>query len=223
MPAPAQRHVVVGPFVQNAYLLSCPETKEGILVDAGWEPEEQLAMVADAGVTLKAVVATHGHIDHVWGASTICAAAKVPFLMHPDDLYWLEGLDGQARLFGLEPPPAAPPDPVPLRDGEVIAFGTVTLRVIHTPGHTPGSVCLHDGAGNLWTGDTLFQGSIGRTDLPGGDFNTLSRSIRGALFTLPGATEAHPGHGPSTRIDLEKRGNPFVGDDAGRDPFRVLR
>lgn len=223
MPAPSFRHVVVGPFVQNAYLLSCPETKEGVLVDAGWEPEEQLEMIREEGVTLKAVIATHGHIDHVWGATTVCAALNVPFLMHADDLFWLDGLDAQARLFGLEPPPGRPESKASLRDGEIIEFGSVRLRVIHTPGHTPGSVCLHDGDGNLWTGDTLFQGSVGRTDLPGGNFDTLAHSIRAALFTLPAGTVVHPGHGPSTRIDLERRSNPFVGEDAGGNPFRVLR
>jgi len=209
------RHVVVGPFVQNAYLAWCPRAKEGVIVDAGWEPGRILAMAAEEEVRVVAVVATHGHIDHVWGAAEVCRAAKAPFRMHRADLYWLEALDRQAAMFGLEPPPGTPSLDGEIGDGEVIRFGGCALTAIHTPGHTPGSVCLHDGAGNLLTGDTLFQGSIGRTDFPGGDFGAIVRSIRERLFALPPATEVHPGHGPGTTLAEERRANPFVGDRAG--------
>ncbi len=218
MPAVHSRHVVVGPFVQNVYLLWCGETMEGVLVDPGWEPERILAMAEDAGVSVKAVLATHGHIDHVWGAVPVCEATGAPFRMHPGDLYWLEALDRQAEMFGLEPPPATPSVDEPLAGGDVVRFGRVSLQVLHTPGHTPGSVSFHDGAGSLWTGDTLFHGSIGRTDFPGGDFPTIRRSIREGLFALPADTTVFPGHGPATRLGAEKRENPFVGDDAGDGP-----
>jgi len=212
--APSVRSIVVGPFAQNVHLVSCPRTREGILVDPGWEPEKALALVAEEKVRVLEVIATHGHIDHVWGAVPVCRATKAPFRMHPADQYWLDALDRQAEMFGLEPPPGTPAIDRPLADGEAIAFGDVTLTVIHTPGHTPGSVCLHDGGRTLFTGDLLFQGSIGRTDFPGGDFQAIVRSIRRKVFALDPATVVHSGHGPTTTVGEEKAGNPFVGDGA---------
>jgi glyoxylase-like metal-dependent hydrolase (beta-lactamase superfamily II) len=209
-------HVVVGPFVQNVWLAWCPKTKEGVLVDPGFEPGKALALVKKHGVKVVAVVATHGHIDHVWGAIPICRALKAPFRMHRGDDYWLKALDQQAAMFGLEASEGAAPVDADLHDGDRISFGDVSLEVIHTPGHTPGSVCLHDGAGTLFTGDLLFQGSIGRTDFPGGDFPTIVKSIRGRVFALDPATRVLPGHGPETTVGQEKANNPFVGD--GADP-----
>lgn len=206
--------IVVGPFAQNVHLVWCPRTREGILVDPGFEPEKALALVEEHGVKVKEVVATHGHIDHVWGATAVCAATKAPFRMHPGDQYWLDALDRQAAMFGLEAPPGTPVIDRPLADGETISFGDVTLTVIHTPGHTPGSVCLHDGARTLFTGDLLFAGSIGRTDFPGGDFRTIVKSIRKRVFALDPRTVVHCGHGPTTTVGEEKDSNPFVGDGA---------
>jgi len=209
------RSVVVGPFVQNVYLAWCPRTRDGVVVDAGWEPGRTLEMVREEKVRVVAVLATHGHIDHVWGASEVAAATGAPFRMHADDGYWLKALDRQAAMFGLKPAPGTPDNAAPLADGDRVAFGDIALEAIHTPGHTPGSVCLHDGAGTVFTGDTLFRESIGRTDLPGGDFGTIVRSIRGRLFALPEETEILPGHHEPTTVGRERRSNPFVGDRAG--------
>ena len=214
MTVPEIRSLVVGPFAQNVYLAFCPRTREGIVVDPGWEPERTIALVAKEGVKVLEVVATHGHIDHVFGAVAICAAAKAPFRMHPGDRYWLDSLDRQATMFGLEAPAGTPVLDRPLADGDAIRFGDVSLKVIHTPGHTPGGVCLHDGTATLFTGDLLFQGSIGRTDFPGGDFRALVKSIRRRVFALDPATRVLPGHGPQTTVGEEKAHNPFVGDGA---------
>jgi glyoxylase-like metal-dependent hydrolase (beta-lactamase superfamily II) len=215
MATPEIRTVVVGPFVQNVHLVSCPRTREGVLIDPGFEPEKALALVAKAKVKVLEVIATHGHIDHVWGAVPICRALKAPFRMHPADQYWLDALPKQAEMFALEPAPAIPVIDRPLADGEEIRFGDVVLRAIATPGHTPGSVCLHDGAGALFSGDTLFREGIGRTDFPGGSFKEIAKSIRQRLFALPPDTVVHCGHGPTTLVGEEKAGNPFVGDVAG--------
>jgi glyoxylase-like metal-dependent hydrolase (beta-lactamase superfamily II) len=209
------RSVVVGPFAENVYLAWCPRTKEGVIVDPGFEPEKVLRLVESEGVKVREVIATHGHIDHVWGAVPVCRATGAPFRMHPADLYWLEALERQAATFDLEPPPAVPEIDRPVADGDLFSFGDATLRAIHTPGHTPGSVCLHDGAGTLFTGDLLFQGSIGRTDFPGGDFPTIVRSIRERVFSLDHGTLVLPGHGPETTVAEERAMNPFVGDGVG--------
>ena len=214
-PAPEVRRVVVGPFVQNVFLAFCPRTREGVLIDPGFEPEKALRLVAKEKVKVLEVIATHGHIDHVWGAVPICRETKAPFRMHPADLYWVEALDRQAEMFGLEPAPGTPEIDRPIGEGDVVRFGDCSLRALHTPGHTPGSVCLHDGAGTLFTGDLLFQGSIGRTDFPGGDFATIVESIRGKVFALDAGTCVHCGHGPDTTVGAEKSSNPFVGDPAG--------
>jgi glyoxylase-like metal-dependent hydrolase (beta-lactamase superfamily II) len=215
MPACAIRTFVVGPFVQNCHLVFCPESREGIVIDPGFEPGVVLAAVAEERVKVLEVIATHGHIDHVWGAVPVREATGAPFRMHPADRYWLDALEQQAAMFGLEPPPGVPDIDRPLGDGDEVRFGGTTLRAIHTPGHTPGSVCLHDGAGSLFTGDLLFQGSIGRTDFPGGDFDAIVKSIRERVFTLPPDTVVHSGHGPTTRVGEERAGNPFVGDGCG--------
>ena len=215
---PEIRRLVVGPFVQNVFLAFCPRTKDGVIVDPGFEPERALRLVEEEGVRVREVIATHGHIDHCWGAVPICGSTGAPFRMHDADLYWIDALDRQAEMFGLEPPPGRPALDRPLADGETIRFGDCALRVVHTPGHTPGSVCLHDGKRTLFSGDLLFQGSVGRTDFPGGDTATLVKSIRERVFAMDAATLVLPGHGPDTTVGEEKRTNPFVGDDAGPPP-----
>ena len=216
MPVPEIRTIVVGPFVQNVHLVFCPRTREGIVVDPGFEPERTLALVKKEKVKVLEVIATHGHIDHCWGAVPICRELKAPFLMNSGDQYWLDALEGQAEMFGLEPPPATPRIEREIGQGDEVRFGDVTLTAIHTPGHTPGSVCLHHAEGKvLFTGDLLFQGSIGRTDFPGGDFPTIERSIRERIFTLEAGTVCHCGHGPTTDIGTERETNPFVGGRMG--------
>jgi hydroxyacylglutathione hydrolase len=216
--APEIRSLCVGPFAQNVHLAFCPRTREGVIVDPGFEPEKILAVVREEKVRVVEVVATHGHIDHCWGAVPVCRETKAPFRMHPGDLYWVEALAKQAAMFGLEPAPGVPAIARPVADGDAIRFGDCALAAIHTPGHTPGSVCLHDpGAGILFTGDLLFEGSVGRTDFPGGDFGELRASIRDRVFALPPATRCLCGHGPDTTVGEEKSSNPFVGDGAEGD------
>ena len=215
MPRMKVRSVVVGPFVENVYVAWCAATREGVVIDPGFEPERVLEVIAEEKLKIVEVIATHGHIDHVWGAVPICKATGAPFRMHVGDQYWLDALEKQAETFGLEPAPATPVIDRAIADGDSFAFGRRTLKAIHTPGHTPGSVCLHDGEGTLFTGDLLFQGSIGRTDFPGGDFPTIVRSIRDRVFALDPATIVLPGHGPETSVAEEKAMNPFVGDRAG--------
>ena len=213
--APLETRVVVnGPFVENTFLAWCARTGEGVIIDPGFEPERVLALARKERVKVVQVLATHGHIDHVWGASVVCAATKAPFRMHPADGYWLEALTRQAAMFGLEAPPSLPVVDAPLAEGDRIVLGAATHTTIHTPGPTPRGVCFHDGHGILFSGDLLFQGSIGRTDFPGGDFATIVESIRGKVFALPPGTRVLPGHGPETTVGEEKAGNPFVGDGA---------
>lgn len=215
-------HVVTGPFQENSYVLACTETREGILVDPGAEAERIAALVEEEGVRPIAIWATHAHLDHVGAMAELQERYGIPAWVPEGDRDWIEALAQQAQMFGL-PPPRQPRVDGPVVDGAEIAFGHVRGRVIATPGHTQGGSCFwfaNDGV--LITGDTLFVGSIGRTDLPGGDLETLKASIRGRLFALPDEVRFHPGHGEAGRLGDEKRLNPFVGERA-RVGLRVPR
>jgi hydroxyacylglutathione hydrolase len=205
-------HVVTGMFMENCFLVACEETREGVIIDPGDEAERIVEMVERHGVTPVRVLNTHAHIDHVGAVAEICRHYDIPFEVHRGEEENLAHLASHAAVFGL----AAPEQPVVFAfiedDGEY-AIGNGTLEVIPTPGHTPGGVSFH-GDTFVIAGDTLFQQSIGRTDLPGGDFATLRSSIRDRLFALPPETVVHCGHGPSTTIGKEKASNPFVGDAA---------
>lgn len=156
------------------------------------------------------MVATHTHFDHVLGVDGVRKATKALFLIHPDDLPMLQSMQSRVRQFmGFEVPPPPKVDGY-LKDGDVLKVGNEMMRVLHTPGHSPGSISF-SGDGYVLTGDALFNQSIGRTDLPGGDLKTLKRSIRERLFKLDDDTTVYPGHGPETRIGDEKLANPFVG------------
>ncbi len=200
----------VGPFAENAYFLVEPETGEAIAVDPGDEAPRLLATIRRQGLKIRRILATHGHLDHVGAVAAIRAASGAPFHVHPSDLFLVESIREQAELFGLAPP-AVPTVDGPLRHGDVFTLGprSVSIEVIETPGHSPGSVTLHVG-GDLLVGDVLFEGSIGRTDLPGGDSDTLMASIRERLLVFPDETRVHPGHGPETTIGRERRSNPFL-------------
>ena len=200
--------IVVGRLQTNCYVLQSDSI--ALVIDPGDEPERIIRFLEDIAVKPTHIVATHTHFDHVLGVDTIRAKLKIPFLIHHDDLSMLESMQSRVRQtmgFSVPPPPRVDQF---LEDGQSIEFGQDRLKVIHTPGHSPGSISLA-GQGFVLTGDTLFNQSIGRTDLPGGDLDTLIRSITQRLFNLDDATIVYPGHGPETSIGDEKLANPFVG------------
>ncbi len=203
--------IVVGPFQCNCSIVADEATREAVVVDPGDEGERIARALVRAGVTTVALLHTHGHLDHIGATGELAELTKAPIRLHAADRPLYDRLPEQAAMFGIEAAPPPPPD-APLVDGEVIRFGKSALRVIHTPGHTPGSVCflLQGEKPILFSGDTLFQRSIGRTDLWGGDTEAILASIRRRLFALPGDTPVICGHGPGTTIEEEKRLNPFA-------------
>jgi hydroxyacylglutathione hydrolase len=199
----------VGPIMANCYILGCEDTRIAAVIDPGDEPERILAALARNGLTVGCILNTHGHFDHVGANARLKAATGAEIMIHALDAPMLADLATAGRMFGLRVENSPPADRT-LTDGDRIEFGKLSLKVIHTPGHTPGGVAFQtDDA--VFVGDTLFAGSIGRTDLPGGDFDTLLRSIQTRLFTLPDQVKVFPGHMSTTTIGREKRYNPFVG------------
>jgi len=216
--------VPVGWLQCNCSVLGDRVTKEALVVDPGDEVERILAIISEHGLKVKAIVNTHAHIDHVGGLAKMRAATGAPVLMHGEDLELYRILDQQAAMIGMPMPPLAQVDSL-LKDGEIVRWGGYEARVMHTPGHTRGSCCLHvpkkldessevvtpDSKGDrLIAGDTLFAGSIGRTDLWGGSFEDIIASIRSKLLALPDGTLVFPGHGPQTTIGEERESNPFL-------------
>lgn len=204
--------LVVGPLQVNSYLVGCSATKEALLIDPGDDGGRLLALAAKLGLTVKTVINTHGHFDHVGANRPVIERSGAALLIHASDAPFLPRIREHAARYGLDVQPSPAPTRL-LHGGETIAVGELQVRVIHTPGHTPGGICLHVD-GHLFSGDTLFADSVGRTDLPGGDHDTIVASIREKLFSLPDATIVHPGHGPDTTIGREKRINPYVGEGA---------
>ncbi len=185
------RKLVVGPYQANCYILGCKNTKEGVVIDPGDEAFRIVKEISNLGLTIRHILITHGHIDHVGGAEEVRRITRAPVWIHPLDARGLEfPADGS------------------LSDGQAIIFGTFKLEVIHTPGHSPGGVCFH-APGAVFTGDTLFAGSIGRTDFPGGDHNQLIRGIVQKIFPLGDDLRVYTGHGPSSTIGRERTNNPF--------------
>lgn len=197
-----------GPFAQNTYLAVCAETRAALLVDAGAAVGRALAAARALGATVERIVLTHAHVDHVDGLAEAKAATGAPIYLHPADRALYGAAPTQAQWFGLRMQPLPPVD-AELAHGDVVRFGACALEVRHTPGHAPGHVVLV-GDGLALVGDTLFQGSIGRTDLPGGDFAQLIAAIRSQLLTLPDETLLYPGHGPETTVGHERATNPFL-------------
>jgi glyoxylase-like metal-dependent hydrolase (beta-lactamase superfamily II) len=204
----------VEPFLKNGFVLGCEQTREAVIIDPGDEVDELLAIVSAQRLDVKHILLTHAHVDHVSGIARAHAALDAPIYLHPADRFLYEAAVEQARFFGLSVDPPPPVDRS-YADHPEIAFGRYSIRVHKTPGHSPGGVCLQVGpAGQngmqLFVGDTLFAGSIGRTDLPGGDYATLIKSIREVLFPIGDDAEVYPGHGPKTTIGAERRTNPFL-------------
>jgi hydroxyacylglutathione hydrolase len=203
------------PFYKNGFVVACERTREAVLIDPGDEVDELLAAVRDFDVDVRCVLLTHAHVDHVTGVAAAKDAFDVPVYLHRDDLFLYDNVVEQAAMFGFK---ARQPPPVDqFYDMTPIVFGDCEVRVHHTPGHCPGGVCLQinqkGAAGShLFVGDTLFASSIGRTDLPGGNYSTLMRSITEVLFPLGDEAIVHPGHGPDTTIARERTTNPFVLD-----------
>jgi len=213
------RNAVVGPFAANAYVAACSRTGEAILIDPGGDTARVLGLVEPGGWRIGRIFCTHGHIDHVAGGAEARAGTRAPLSIHEGDEGWLAALPKQVEMFGFE---AVEIPAVDLRhaDGDAVRVGDCEGRVIHTPGHSPGSSCLFFPADKaLFTGDTLFAGSVGRTDLPGGDYDALFASIKEKLFTLGDDVRFHPGHGPGGLLGEERRSNPFVGEGPRRGRF----
>jgi glyoxylase-like metal-dependent hydrolase (beta-lactamase superfamily II) len=204
----------VAPFHKNGFVVSCAGTGDAVLIDPGDEVAALLSFVERQRLAIGCILLTHAHLDHITGVAAAKRALGVPIWLHHDDLGLYEHAEQQGMMFGI-PVETQPPVDRFYAPGEVISFGRCEARVHHTPGHSPGGVCLQIGdAGepgqDLFVGDTLFAGSIGRTDLPGGDYATLMRSIRTVLFAFGDDARVHPGHGPSTSIGEQRRTNPFL-------------
>lgn len=204
----------VGPFFKNGFVVGCEETREAVLIDPGDEVASLLAFAERNGLAIRDILLTHAHVDHVTGVAAAKRALGVPIHLHRDDLFLYERAVETGALFGLTVEPQPPID-VYYTPSDVIVFGTYEARPYHTPGHCPGGVCLQIGrkgepGKELFVGDTLFAGAIGRTDLPGADYQTLVNSIRNVLFAFGDDAIVHPGHGPDTTIGQERRTNPFL-------------
>ncbi len=213
----------VGWLQCNCSVLGDPAAREAVVIDPGDEVERILAIVRQQEWNVRAILNTHAHIDHVGGLHKLQQATGAPVLMHPDDLELYRMLDVQAQMIGVPLPPMARVD-ASLKEGDTVRWGGYELHVLHTPGHTPGSISLYlpavapaaatvaaeDAVPRLIAGDTLFAGSIGRTDLWGGSFEQIMRSLRDKLMELPEQTLVIPGHGPLTTIGREKQSNPFL-------------
>ncbi|KPJ78665.1 MAG: MBL fold metallo-hydrolase [Deltaproteobacteria bacterium SG8_13] len=204
------KSMAVGPIQANCYILGCEETLEAVVIDPGGEADRILHALAESKLTLKYILNTHGHFDHVAANRRMKEATAAQILIHALDAPMLDNLASSAATWGLSAENSPQPDRL-LADGETVTFGTVSLSVIHTPGHTPGGVSFHTDS-IVFVGDTLFAGSVGRTDFPGGDAATLKNSIQQKIFILGDAVEVYPGHMGTTSIGQERRHNPFVGE-----------
>jgi hydroxyacylglutathione hydrolase len=196
------------PFMENGYVLGCEETREGVIIDPGESTEELLEIVAREKLTITHILLTHAHLDHISGVGRARSATGAPVMLHASDRPLYDAVVQQGMMFGIRVEPQRPVDAF-YDLSKTIAFGRHEVRVHHTPGHSPGGVCLEVDS-TLIVGDTLFAGSIGRTDLPGGDYDTLINAIRTVLFAFPDDTPAYPGHGEPTTIGRERRTNPFL-------------
>jgi hydroxyacylglutathione hydrolase len=202
--------LVVGPYASNCYIVGSQSNKEGMIIDPGDEAKRILKKVEELKLDIKLIVLTHGHIDHTGALKEVGEATGAAVAVHTDDAQSLgRGVSLISVLMpGLSYPTPPPPDRL-LKDGDSIDIGDLHFLVLHTPGHSPGGICLL-GEGIVFSGDTLFNYGIGRSDLPGGSHSQLMDSLQTKLMTLPDDTIVYPGHGPGTTIGAERRGNPFL-------------
>lgn len=201
--------LAVGPIMANCFIVGCPTSRQAAVIDPGAEADRILTALAREKLTVTHLINTHGHFDHVGANRRMKEITHAELSIHRLDAPMLDHLARQAAAFGMATDDSPAPDRL-LEEGDTLAVGEISLRVIHTPGHTPGGICLlTDGA--IFVGDTLFAGSVGRTDFPGGNFEALQHSIQEKLFPLGDALKVYTGHGPATTIGQERRYNPFVG------------
>jgi len=200
--------LVVGPIMANCFIIGCEKTRKAAVIDPGDESSRILMKLAEHKLTVEYIINTHGHFDHVGANRKLKEATGAKLVIHALDQSMLKVLSETSAAFGLSVENSPPPDQT-VQDGDIIQFGEIILTVLHTPGHTPGGISLHTD-GVVFVGDTLFAGSIGRTDFPGGDFDTLISSIKNKLYSLGDQVIVYTGHGPETTIGREKRSNPFA-------------
>lgn len=200
--------LALGPIMANCFIVGCENTKSAVVIDPGDEVNKILLALADSKLTVKYIINTHGHFDHVGANKRMKDATGAPILIHKSDADMLAQVSLSAMAFGMSGEDSPPADKT-IDEGDKITFGDITLTVLHTPGHSLGGVSLHSN-GVVFVGDSLFAGSIGRTDFPGGDYDTLIRSIKTKLFPLGDDVVVYSGHGPATTIGREKRYNPFL-------------
>ncbi len=205
--------LIVGPLQVNCFILADEKTKEAVVIDPGDDAGEILKVIRDKGLKVKYIVNTHAHFDHVGANRAVKEATGAELLLHEGDAPLLASAAKQSSAFGMNPVSSPPADRY-VSHGDVITAGEISLKVLHTPGHSPGGICLL-GDGMVFTGDALFAGSIGRTDLFGGDLMTLIRAIRENLMTLPDDTNVFSGHGPASTIGYERKENPFLNKESG--------
>ena len=199
-----------GGFAQNGYVAWCEATGQCVIVDPGAAAPDMVAAIEAGAGEVAAVLLTHAHFDHVEGLGVIRKYTDAPTYLHPADREMFDNLPAQAAMFGLSSPELDPPERE-FEDGENFRFGKSAFKVIHTPGHSPGHVILHaENEGLVFVGDLIFAGSVGRTDLPGGDYQALFRNIREHVLTMPGDTQLFTGHGPATTAEHERTSNPFL-------------
>ena len=201
----------LGPFGTNCYLVGDESSKEGVIIDPGAEADRILKRVDALGMEIKFIVLTHAHIDHITALGKVKKATGAEITIHADEAGALKSGHLTGAIFGMSVPPLPSPDKL-LRDGDKLNIGDLGFLVLHTPGHSRGGICLL-GDGVVFSGDTLFNFGIGRTDLPGGSYNQLMNSIHTKLMVLPDNTTVYPGHGPESTIGTERHRNPFLHDN----------